>query len=68
MSWQGPAFDKCPGLAEQPGSLGVASRWSLILPWVESSRGPATLPTLEGRARARAEMVSKPGEGGRGEG
>ena len=25
MSWLGPAFDKCPGLAEQPGSLGRKS-------------------------------------------
>ena len=34
MSGPGRAFDKCPGRAGRPGSLGVAGRGSLISPGV----------------------------------
>ena len=47
----GPAFDKCPGWAGRPGSLGVAGRESLISTGVAGRRArvgdpPVTLPTL----------------------
>ena len=44
MFWPGWAFDKCPGLAGRPGSLGVAA---LLLVAGRGSVTPAILPTLD---------------------
>ena len=38
MSWQDLAFDKCRGRAWRPWSLGVAGRWSLILPRITGAQ------------------------------
>ena len=60
ISGPGRTFDKCPGRAGRPGSLGVAGRGSLILPLV-ARRGARVVEPARGLLQAGESRLSLPG-------